>query len=117
MATENRFLDINNWPTNEEMDEEIEKHGSEYTASVWQLLQCQDKLVLTTDIAERYNYVQRAHIRLTGSSLPDTIKGAMKTKAQTRDAMGPEVKDEVLDKAIQGGMAARLKAMRGESND
>jgi len=111
MATSD-YLVPGNWPSIEDIDQKISEKGSEYTAGVWKLLQCQDKLVLTPELAKVYNYIQKEHIRLTGYSLPPTIKGAMKTRAQSRDELGPEIKDEVLDEAIKGGMMARLKLMR-----
>jgi hypothetical protein len=90
----------------------IDAEGVKYTSAVWQLLQAKGKF-LTPDQAEAYALVQKAHFEFTGYSLPP-IKGAKMTKAQVRDSMGPEIKEEVLEKAIQGGLAAKLKQMRGE---
>lgn len=93
--------------------ERIDSEGVKYTSSVWQLLQAKNK-ILTPEQSEAYALVQKAHFELTGYSLPP-IKGAKMTKAQIRDAEGPAIKEEVLEKAIQGGLAAKLRQMRGES--
>lgn len=94
------------------VQDRIDTEGVKYTSAVWQLLQSKGKF-LTPDQAEAYALVQKAHFEFTGYSLPP-IKGAKMTKAQVRDSMGPEIKEEVLEKAIQGGLAAMLKKMRGE---
>lgn len=95
-----------------EVEERIELEGSKYTSEVWKMLKAKNK-TLTPDEAAVYHVIQKAHIRLTGHSLPD-IKGARKTRAQIRNELGPEVKDEVIEKAVQSGLAAKLKQMRGE---
>lgn len=113
MGAENRDLNnIANWPSVEEIEDKIAEEGVEYTASVWQILQCKKKLMLTPEMVERYYIIQKAHYDLVGVYLPDTIKGAKRTRTQVNNDLGPKVKDEVLDKAIQGGLAARLAKMR-----
>lgn len=113
MGTRNKLdvNDISNWPSIEEIEHKIAKYGAKYTANVWMTLQCKKNLVLTPGVAERYKIVQRAHIRLTGNSLPDTIKGAIKTRAQIRDDLGT-VDEDKIEKSVQGGLMAKLKEIR-----
>lgn len=101
------YLDIDNWPS----EDEINNFDADKIASIWKLLQCQDKLVLTVEIANRYKVIQRRYISLTGHSLPDTIKGAIKTRAQARDEIGV-IDESKVEKAVQGGLMAKLKKMR-----
>lgn len=96
----------------EEVKARIELEGVKYTARTWQMLQA-NQIRLTPDEAKAYELIQKAHYEFTGYSLPP-IKGANMTRAQVRDTESPLIKEEVLDKAIQGGLAARLKQLRGE---
>lgn len=106
------FLDINNWPSIEEIYASIAKEGSKYTARVWQLLQSK-KLTLNTEVAERYHYIQKEHIRLTGHSLPNSIKGAIKTRAQIKNELG-KLDENKVEKVVKSGLAARLAKMRSK---
>lgn len=99
------------WPTATQIEDKIEEEGKKFTASFWMKLQARDKLVLTLEQAELYNIVQKAHIRLTGYSLPDTIKGAMKTRAQIRNELGT-IDEGKVEAAVQGGLAAKLAKLR-----
>jgi hypothetical protein len=102
------------WPTKEQVEEQILVHGVSYTSSFWKTLQIQEKLVLTVEQAEIYHIVQKAHVELTGHSLPDTIKGSMKTRAQIRNEIG-EVDETKIENAVQSGMMAKLAKLRGEN--
>jgi len=104
------YMEVEDMATAEEIEAQIEQRGTDYTASMWKQLKARDK-TLTPEEADLYYIIQKAHLRLTGHSLPP-IKGARMTRAQKRDDLGPEVKDEVLDKAVAGGLAARLAKMR-----
>jgi len=105
--------DIDNWPSAEEIEFKIAEEGARYTARFWKVLQCHlNKKALTPEQADLYYIVQKAHLNLTGYSLPATIKGARKTRAQIRDDSGTEISDEKLDKAVQEGLMAKLKRMR-----
>lgn len=96
----------------EQVKEKIDLEGVAYTVRTWQLLQARKKPILPEEV-EPYSLIQKAHLEFTGYSLPP-IKGAKLTRAQNRDALGPEVKEETLEKAIQQGLAAKLRQLRGE---
>ena len=105
--------DINNWPSAEEIEFKIAEEGAKYTARFWKVLQCHfNKKALTPEQADLYYIVQKVHFNLTGYSLPATIKGARKIKASVRECSDTKIPDEKLDKAVQGGLMAKLKRMR-----
>jgi len=112
MAASSRLEDF---PTAEQVEEQIEQYGVLFTANFWKKLQARG-IILTPEQAEIYHIVQKAHVNITGHSLPPTIKGARLTRAQVRDNIGPEVKEEVLEKAVLNGLAAKLAKLRGEQN-
>jgi len=107
-----KFLDIENWPSEERIEAMVKKYGSTYTADMWKILHVQKNLILTPEMAERYKIIQDHHMRLRGKYPPDTVKGAFRTRSSVKNDAGPGVSDEVLDKAVQGGLAARLAKMR-----
>lgn len=115
MGTKKTINELDEFPTAEEVEDKIAELGVKYTARIWKLLQAAD-ITLKPYQADIYHIIQQAHLRFTGHSLPATIKGARKTKAQIRDATGPEIKEEVIEQAVQGGLAARLKQMRENKN-
>lgn len=104
---------IENWPDEDDINAGIAEKGVHYTETFYKKLKCKN-ITLTPEMAEKYKIVQKAHIELTGYSLPSDIKGAIKTRAQVRDDLGPQVKDEVIEKAVAGGLKARLAKMRGK---
>jgi len=106
-------FNIDKWPSKDRIEKKIAEEGSNYTGNFWKILQIHfNKKSLSREQSDLYYIIQQAHLRLTGYSLPATIKGARKTKAQIRDDSGPEIKDEILDKVVKGGLSARLKAIR-----
>lgn len=102
--------ELEKFPSAEEVEDKISELGVNYTSRIWQLLRAAD-ITLTPEQADTYSIIQKAHTRLTGNSLPQ-IKGAMKTRAQEKDEEGPKVKEEVIEKAVQGGLMAKLKRIR-----
>jgi hypothetical protein len=95
-----------------EIESRIAEEGAAYTAEVWKMLKAKNK-TLSPEDAELYDIIQKAHYRLTGHQLPH-INGARRTRAQARDDLGPEVKEEVIAEAVKGGLAARLAKLRSE---
>ena len=96
--------------TREQIAQKIEEEGVKYTSRTWQLLKARGK-PLTLEESDDYVLVQKAHVELTGYSLPP-LPGARKTRAQVRNQDLPPVSEEVIEQAVAGGLAARLAKMR-----
>lgn len=94
----------------EQVAQKIEEEGVKYTERTWKLLKAKGKSLSKED-SDVYVLVQKAHLELTGYSLPP-LPGARKTRAQVRNQDLPPVSEAVLDEAVAGGFAARLAKMR-----
>ena len=96
----------------EEVAQKIEDEGVKYTTRTWQRLKAKGK-ALTKEDSDAYVLIQKAHVELTGYSLPP-LPGARKTRTQVKAESAPTVSDAVLEEAVKGGLAARLAKMRGK---
>lgn len=92
------------------VEEHIANNGKVYTAGVFHKLKARGKRI-SQEEAEVYNIIQKAHLRLTGHSLP-ALAGAIKTSAQHRDEKDISIDENKIEAAVKGGLAAKIALLR-----